>query len=141
MTSGPKSSHSYRAGRLTRLLTHLLICGIRFMDLRDLVEAILRGDLLAARQWVADARRVRLNWSSLPCPREFVGREMTVAAVVVELLAFRAGETPPAWTETVGPERDPVILDPGLAQMPRSLERAKTFGPEPLRKLNLFALP
>ena len=111
------------------------------MDLHDLVEAILLGDLLAARQWVADARRARLNWASLPCPRELTGREMTVAAGLVELLARRAGEIPPSWTATVGPEADPLVLDPGLDQMPRSLARARVLGPEPLRKRNLLALP
>jgi hypothetical protein len=67
-----------------------MICGIQFMDLRDLVEAILRGDLQAARQWVADAHRKRVRWDSLPCPRDFSRREMTVAAGLVEPLATRS---------------------------------------------------
>jgi len=37
--------------------TRLMIFGSRSMELRDLVDAILAGDLLTARQWVADARR------------------------------------------------------------------------------------
>ena len=120
----------------------LMICGIRLsMQLRDLVEAIVGGDLLAARQWVADAKREQLRWGTLPRPRDLTGREMAVAAGMVELLAHRAGEAPPAWTEAVGPEREPVLLDPGLDQMPRSFARARTSGPEPLRKRNLLALP
>ena len=111
------------------------------MELRNLVNAILVGDLLTARQWVADARRERLNWGTLPSPTGFSDREMTVAAGLVELFAQRAGETPPSWTETVGAERQPVMLDPGLDRMPRSFARAKVSGPEPLRKRNLFALP
>ena len=111
------------------------------MDLHDLVEAILSGDLLTARQWVADAQREQIDWESLEYPSDFTGREMTVAAGLVELLARRAGDKPPAWTEAVGAEREPVVLDPGLEQMPRSLARAKTSGPEPLRKRNLLALP
>ena len=111
------------------------------MELRILIDAILAGDLLAARQWVADAKREQLRWEALPYPRELAGRQLTVAAGVVELFARRAGEVPPAWTEAVGPERDPVVLDPGLEQMPRSFARAKASGPEPLRKRNLVALP
>lgn len=111
------------------------------MDLRDLVDAILAGDLLTARQWVADARREPVKWESVGCPRDFTGREMTVAAGVVELLAARAREKPPVWTRAVGAEREAVVLDPGLEQMPRSLAQAKAFGPESLRKRNLFALP
>jgi hypothetical protein len=111
------------------------------MDIRDLVEAILRGDLLHARQWVADAKREQVNWETVACPRELGGREMAVAAGLVELLARRAGATPPQWTDAIGGEPDPVILDPGLDQMPRSLAQAKAFAPEPLRKRNLIALP
>lgn len=118
-----------------------MISGIRFMELRSLVKAVLDGDLLAARQWVADAQRAHLTWSAVPYPSDLVGREITVAAGLVELLSRRAGEMAPPWTEGVGAEREPVLLDPGLDQMPRSFARAKAFGPEPLRKRNLVALP
>jgi hypothetical protein len=76
------------------------------MDLHALVEAILAGDLLTARQCVADARRERLNCENLDCPGDFVGYEMTVAAAMVELLARRAGNKPPAWAEAVRAEPD-----------------------------------
>jgi hypothetical protein len=111
------------------------------MDLRDLVEAILGGDLLTARQWVADAQREPVDWERLEYPSGFSGRELTVAAGLVELLAHRAGNKPPAWTAGVGAEQKPIVLDPGLEQMPRSLVQAKASGPEPLRKRNLLALP
>ena len=111
------------------------------MELHHLVEAVLAGDLLTARQWVTDARRIGLDWNLVACPHNFSAREMAVAAGLVELLARRAGKQPPAWTDGVGAEREPVVLDPGLEQMPRSFARAQTAGPEPLRKRNLFALP
>ncbi len=111
------------------------------MELRDLVDAVLAGDLLTARQWVADARREALDFESLPHPREFGERQLTVAAALVELLAFRLGRKPPQWTRSVGAEQEPLVLDPGLEDMPRSFARAKAFGPEPLRKRNLVALP
>jgi hypothetical protein len=111
------------------------------MELRTLIDSILAGDLLAARQWVADAKREQLNWGTLPYPIGLAGRQITVAAGIVELFARRAGEVPPAWTEAVGPERELIVLDPGLEQMPRSFARAKASGPEPLRKRNLLAPP
>jgi hypothetical protein len=111
------------------------------MELRDLVEAVLAGDLLTARQWVTDARRERLSWRNLARPHDFSERQLTVAAGLAELLARRAGEQPPSWTKDVGAEQEPVLLDPGLDQMPRSFAFAKMAGPEPLRTRNLLALP
>jgi hypothetical protein len=111
------------------------------MDICDLVDAVLDGDLLTARQWVTDARRDAVRFEHLQCPNHLAGRRLTVAAALVELLADRAGETPPRWTHSVGAEREPLVLDPGLEEMPRSFARARAFGPEPLRKRNLLALP
>ena len=111
------------------------------MEVRDLVDSILGGDLLSARQWVADAQREPVNWEALPCPHDLAGRALTVAAGLVELLAERAGQKPPPWTDSVGAVGAPLVLDPGLENMPRSLAHAKVAGPEPLRKRNLFALP
>ena len=111
------------------------------MDIRDLVKAIVAGDLMAARQWVSDAKREQLKWRAVPCPAELPEPEMTVAAGVVELLASRAGQIPPPWTAGVGAAGEPVLLDPGLEEMPRSFARAKALGPEPLRRRNLLALP
>jgi len=111
------------------------------MDIRNLVEALLAGDLLAARQFVADARRARVQWRHVPEPADLKDRELTVAAAVVELLAQRAGEAAPAWTSQVGPLGELLVLDPGLEQMPRSFARAKASGPEALLKRNLVALP
>jgi hypothetical protein len=111
------------------------------MDLRNLVEAIVSGDLLTARQWVADARRIGVEWEQIERPIGLGEREMAIAAAMAELLAARAQARPPSWTATVGAQREIVILDPGLERMPRSFARAKAAGPAPLRKRNLFALP
>lgn len=59
------------------------------MDIRELVRALLAGDLLAARQCVANARRSRVQWDRLEQPRGLSDREMAVAAGIVELLASR----------------------------------------------------
>jgi hypothetical protein len=111
------------------------------MELRDLVQAILKGDLLAARQWVADAYRKRIQWDAFARPQSMNECELAVAAGMTELLAQRVGAQPPPWTLQIGPHREPLFLDPGLESMPRTLARATTDAPESLRKRNLFALP
>jgi hypothetical protein len=111
------------------------------MDLHDLVWSVVSGDLLAARQWVADARRAQVPWDHYEQPTGMTDRELAIAAGLVELLAEREGVPPPPWTRKIGPQQELVILDPGLEQMPRSFARARAFGPEPLRKRNLIALP
>lgn len=107
--------------------------------LHGLVKALLRGDLLAARQWVADARTVQ--WESVQRPNAATQRELVIAAAMVELLAARAGAEPPAWTDAVGALPEPLVLDPGLEALPRSFAEAQSHGPEPLRKRNLVAPP
>ncbi|HYC88756.1 MAG TPA: hypothetical protein VEO54_06060 [Thermoanaerobaculia bacterium] len=111
------------------------------MDLRELVAALLAGDLLAARQYVADARRAEVQWEQVECPSSLTAEELSVAAAMVELLASRAGTPAPSWTNSVGAVRELLVLDPGLDRMPRSFEHAKREGPEPLRKRNMVALP
>jgi hypothetical protein len=111
------------------------------MELVDLVRAILCGDLLTARQWVADSQRARIQWEQFGKPAGVDEREMTVAAGLAELLAGRAGSPPPSWTVSVGPQKEMLVLDPGLERMPRTFEQAKRNGPEPLRKRNLIASP
>jgi hypothetical protein len=111
------------------------------MELRDLVDAILSGNLLVARQWVADARRTRLEWELCARPSGLDAREMVVAAGMAELLAERAGSISPAWTASVGPHTELLLLDPGLADMPRTFQHAKAEAPEALRKRNLVATP
>ena len=111
------------------------------MDLAELVRAILTGDLLAARQWVADAYRADVQWERLERPLGLNDREMSVAAGIVELLAFHTGAKSPSWTQAVGALREPMVLDPGLEEMPRSFAHAKSHAPEPLRRRNLLALP
>jgi hypothetical protein len=111
------------------------------MKIDDLVRALREGDLIAAREWVAESRRVRFQWKSIDRPTGLTLDDLAIAAGLAELLAERAGEAAPDWTTEVGGAANPILLDPGLDEMPRSFERAKTAGPAPLRKRNLLALP
>lgn len=111
------------------------------MDIRDLVVVLLRFDALAARQWVADAFREKLLWSGIDRPQGLKTVEMAVAAGVVELLAYRAGQSPPDWTREVMPLRNPVYLVRAAASMPRLRRLCEQEGPAPLRRLRIFAPP
>ena len=111
------------------------------MDIRELVGALMVGDLLTARQFVSDALREDVNWARVEQPSGLDEQRLAVAAAVIELLASRVGQLSPPWTTNIGPTHEPLILDPGLEQMPRSFAYAKMLGPEPLRRRNLIALP
>jgi hypothetical protein len=111
------------------------------MDIRDLAHALVLGDLLTARQWVADARRLNVDWETIPEPVDLSDRHAAIAAGMVELFAERTGAAPPEWTSKIGAVNELLILDPGLERMPRSFARAMASGPEALRKRNLVALP
>lgn len=111
------------------------------MDVRDLVRALLAFDALSAREWVAEASRRRLRWREMACPADLAADELALAAGVVELLAERAKEQPPAWTSTVGASRRPVYLVRAAELMPRLKASCETEGPEPLRRRGFFAPP
>ncbi|HWS73467.1 MAG TPA: hypothetical protein VN605_15255 [Thermoanaerobaculia bacterium] len=109
------------------------------MDFLDLVRALIAGDLLSARQWVADARRTDFRGQTLARPSGLTPLELSVAAGMAELLALRWGVTAPPWTVDVGGSDQPVFLDPGLETMPRTFAHVKEEGPTPLLSRNLFA--
>ncbi|MEK6606297.1 MAG: hypothetical protein AABZ30_01430, partial [Myxococcota bacterium] len=103
------------------------------MDLRELVNALVIGDTLAARQCVADAEREGFVWTKVAAPRLSDAITMAVAAGVVEMLAARAGQPPPSWTSSVPAAPHPVFLVRAAEPMPRLRRACETEGPEPLR--------
>lgn len=111
------------------------------MDLRELVRALNDGDLLAAREWAQEASRRPGEISSLELPRELTKTERAVAAGIVEMLALRCKVTPPAWVESIGPAPEEVWLTRHGRRLPELRERCRRFGPEPLRRRRVFAMP
>jgi hypothetical protein len=110
------------------------------MNPRDFTLALLHDDDLMARQLVKDATRAGFSWSQAPAP-DFAGcRTRAIYASVVELLATRAGQVPPAWTERVGPAPAPVFLVKS-AKTSKAMHKASLEStPECLKKRNIFAL-
>jgi hypothetical protein len=111
------------------------------MDLRDLVQALLRFDALAARQWLADATSSGLVWSNVPPPFDLNETESALAAGLVELLASRAGQPPPSWAAAMPAAPRSLFLVRSAAIMPRLRAACEQEGPEPLRRRGLLAPP
>ncbi len=111
------------------------------MQVEDLVTALLRYDSLAALQWIADAARADLRWDTVPEPRDLDPRAKIVAAGIVEMLAGRAGVRPPAWTSTIGPSEQPILLVRSATRMRHLMELCESSGPEPLRARRVLAPP
>lgn len=111
------------------------------MKIDDLVRALLNDGPVEARQWIADARRTGFDYSSVPRPRDSSALELALAAGVVELLAERANQRPPAWTAAVEPAPEKVFLLRSAERMPRLRRLCEEEGPEPLRRRGLLAPP
>lgn len=111
------------------------------MELSALVRALLAYDALAVRQWVADATRAHLDWRCMPAPEDLGPAGMAVAAGVAEVLASRAGQSPPAWTARVVAAPEPIFLVRAAAEMPRLRRSCEENGPEPLRRRGVYAPP
>jgi hypothetical protein len=109
--------------------------------LEDLVRALVHNDALTARAWVADAGRVRLDWGSVPRPADLDALGLAIAAGVAELLASRAGQPPPPWTNAVPAAPQPFLLVRAAGWMPRLRRICEVEGPEPLRRRALLAPP
>jgi len=119
----------------------LKIYGSWNMDLLDLVNALLSYDTLTARQWLADAERSGFSWSKVPAPGDLDPTASALAAGVTELLASRAGQSPPDWTAKVPPAPRKVFLVRAAEVMPRLRDLCEREGPEPLRRRGLLAPP
>ncbi len=111
------------------------------MDIRDLVAALVDRDALRAREWVADAERARFDWSRVAEPHGLDAVGLALAAGLVELMAARHGNEPPAWTSAVPAAPRPVLLVKAAERLPRLRQLCEEEGPEPLRRRWLLAPP
>ena len=111
------------------------------MDLVDLVRLLCRKDALGARTWMEASRRAGFDWALVPQPSGMDPLGMAVAAGVTEMLALRAGKTPPAWTAGIPGVDGPVFLVRAAEVMPRLRRLCESHGPEPLRSRGILAPP
>jgi hypothetical protein len=115
-----------------------IIPGITFTAI---AEAILsRNDF--------DARALTMEWLrydeplvEAPRPDTDDPRVLAVAAAVVEMLAQRAGEEPPAWTSEVAGLAEPFFVIERAERPGFTRTLCLTEAPEPLKRRNIFAPP
>jgi hypothetical protein len=111
------------------------------MDLNKLVRALRNYDTIAARQWVADAKRSGIQLRDLAKPSGLDPIDNAIAAGVVELLSTRWGQTAPKWTGDIAAAPVPVFLVRAAKLMPRLRKACETEGPESLRRRRILAPP
>jgi hypothetical protein len=109
--------------------------------IEQLAQAALARDNLRLRGLVQDLLRGKTPLSQLARPSSRDPRVLATSAALVELLAVRQGQNPPAWTKEVGALNEPFFLVESAAHMKRLRELCETQSPEPLRKRRLYAPP
>jgi hypothetical protein len=109
--------------------------------IEQLAEAALNGESLLLRSLTQELLRENPNLSECPKPQTNDSRILAAAASLVELLASRLRQAPPAWTKDVGALPEPVYLLKAAASMKRLRKLCETEAPEPLRKRGFYAPP
>jgi len=109
--------------------------------IEQLAEAALQRDSLRLRSLVQDIVRSNINWSMVARPNTKDARLLALSAALVELLAARQNQTPPAWTKEIGALQEPFFLIKSAETMKRLRILCETQAPEPMRKRHLYAPP
>ena len=109
--------------------------------IEQIANAALARDNLRLRGLVQDLLGDATPLDKLPRPSSRDPRMLSVAAAIVELLAVRQGQKPPAWTQEIGSLDIPFFMIESAARMKRLRELCETQSPEPMRKRRLYAPP
>jgi hypothetical protein len=97
----------------------------------------MRRDDLVVRQWVADCIHERVTWTTLTAPVGLDRNELALAAALVEMMALKTGQPPPAWAMSAPAASETIYLIP--KSMPRTLKAAEQNSPEPMRRRHIVA--
>ena len=111
------------------------------VPIEQLAQAALERDHLKLRSLVQDATREKVDWSKISRPSTNDARLLVFGAALVELLAQRNNQDPPAWTKEVGALKEPFFLLESALRMKRLRVLCETQSPEPMRKRLLYAPP
>ncbi|HRQ25295.1 MAG TPA: hypothetical protein PLF42_17845 [Anaerolineales bacterium] len=106
-----------------------------------LAQAALERDHLKLRSLVQDVVREKVDWNKIPRPSTNDERLLVISAALVELLAQRSNQDPPAWTKEIGALQEPFFLLESATRMKRLRILCETQSPEPMRKRLLYAPP
>jgi len=105
----------------------------------QLAEAALGGDALELRALTQDWLIENPKISECTPPASEDDDVLATAAGLVELLALRAGQTPPPWTANIGAVRNPIFLVKAAMTMRRLRADCEAESPLPLRRRGLYA--
>ena len=110
-------------------------------DIREMAVALLNRNSLMARALVQEALRGNPDVHDWPEPSSDDLQVRAIAASVVELLAARAGQKAPLWSEHVESLDSPMYLLAEAATMPSVRHLCDTEAPPQLRKRGFLAPP
>lgn len=111
------------------------------VTLNDVVDAALSRDGLLLSGATQEFLRATPRLPDVPQPTALSERQLVVAAAIMELLAYRTGQSAPTWTAAVGGLAEPFFLVAEAETMKRLRVMCEQESPEPLRKRKLFAPP
>lgn len=109
--------------------------------LEQIARAALERDHLQLRSLVHDLMHSHIQLNEIPRPILPDERLLVLSAALVELLAERKKEIPPAWTKEIGGLSEPFFLLESASRMKRLRALCETQSPEPMRKRRLYAPP
>jgi len=109
--------------------------------IEQLAKAALMRDHLKLRSLVQDLMRSKMEFGNIMHPATSDARLLAMSAALVELLASRNKQTPPAWTKEIGPLTEPFFLLESANTMKRLRTLCEKESPEPMRKRLLYAPP
>jgi len=109
--------------------------------IEQLAEAAINQDAFLLRNLTQDFLRERPNLREYSRPTAVNFETLAAAASLVELLAERLHQEPPAWTKDVGALSQPIHLVKSAATMKNLRALCEQQSPEPLRKRGFYAPP
>ncbi len=111
------------------------------ISIKQLAEAAIGGNALLLRSLTQDLLRERPKLRDVPKPRDIDFTTLAAAASLMELLAERLQQEPPAWTQEVGALPEPIHLLKSAAKMKHLRALCEQQAPQPLRKRGFYAPP
>ena len=110
-------------------------------QIEQLAQAALVRDHLKLRSLVQDMMRANFEFNTITRPSTHDPRLLAISAALVELLAIRQKQTPPAWTKDIGALKEPFFMLESATRMKRLRTLCETQSPEPMRERLLYAPP
>jgi predicted secreted protein len=107
----------------------------------QLALAALNYESLQLRSLTQDLLRANAKLNATPRPTTNDPRLLAIAASLIELLALRQHQSPPAWAKDIAPLNEPIFLVKAAETMKHLRTLCETQSPEPMRKRGLYAPP